>query len=311
MIMKIIPLLSAFILAVSVLSLQASAAEINYYGISADIDNSLFVRATVMIVTDKPINHLEYNLDFGIYNLSVETGAGTRNCGLEKVGKTSVITCDFYGMEEGENSIKISFYTRDVIKRSEDAYEFKTGFPATMPIKRMFATVKLPTKGVLSEDVVNQSFFPPDGNVITDGRRMILTWEMLEIEEGDKMTFSVLFEVFGQGGIMWDLSVIALTSIVVIIMVGVAVYMRRGTPPAEREVKVLPLLNKDEKRVVDIIARHDGEARQRDLVNESDFSKAKVSRMVKNLKERGVVDTVAISGRENKVILKIKGVGTD
>jgi len=69
------------------------------------------------------------------------------------------------------------------------------------------------------------------------------------------------------------------------------------------------LLNKDEKRMVDIIARQGGDARQRVLVKESDFSKAKVSRLVKNLKERGVVDTEPISGRENKVILKIKGVG--
>jgi hypothetical protein len=30
--------------------------------------------------------------------------------------------------------------------------------------------------------------------------------------------------------------------------------------------------------------------------------------MVKNLKERGVIDIEPISGRENKVILKIKGV---
>ncbi len=72
---------------------------------------------------------------------------------------------------------------------------------------------------------------------------------------------------------------------------------------------MLPLLNKDEKRVVDIIARNDGQVRQSVIVKESDYSKAKVSRLIKNLKERGVVDTDPISGRENKVILKIKGVG--
>ena len=43
-------------------------------------------------------------------------------------------------------------------------------------------------------------------------------------------------------------------------------------------------------------------------MRETDFSKAKVSRLVKNLKERGVVDIEPVSGRENRIILKIKGV---
>ncbi len=44
------------------------------------------------------------------------------------------------------------------------------------------------------------------------------------------------------------------------------------------------------------------------LVWNREKARAKVSRLVKNLKERGVVDIEPISGRENKVILKIKGV---
>jgi uncharacterized membrane protein len=123
------------------------------------------------------------------------------------------------------------------------------------------------------------------------------------------LTFSVLFEVTGSGGFLWDILVIAMTAIVVVVMVGVAIYMRRGAGPVQKEVKVLPLLNKDEKKIVDIIAKHGSEVRQREIVRETDFSKAKVSRLIKNLKERGVVDIEAISGRENKIILKIKGVG--
>jgi DNA-binding Lrp family transcriptional regulator len=64
------------------------------------------------------------------------------------------------------------------------------------------------------------------------------------------------------------------------------------------------VLNKDEKRIVDILSRHGGKSGQKVLVRESDFSKAKVSRLVKNLKERGVVDIEPISGRENRIILK-------
>ena len=39
-------------------------------------------------------------------------------------------------------------------------------------------------------------------------------------------------------------------------------------------------------------------------MRESGFSKAKVSRLVSNLRERGVVGVEPISGRENRVLLK-------
>jgi hypothetical protein len=212
-------------------------------------------------------------------------------------------------MSEEESTIKLSFSTRDAIKRVGDDYEFKATYPISMPTKRMFSIIKLPPNGVLARAVANQSYFPPDGKILTDGKHMIVSWEKKNLTVDDALSFSVLFEVVGAGGFIWDASIMALTGIVVIVMVAVAIYMRRGSAPGKPEVKVLPLLNKDEKRIVDIVAREGGEARQRLLVKESDFSKAKVSRLVKNLKERGVIETEAISGRENKIILKIKGVG--
>ena len=99
-----------------------------------------------------------------------------------------------------------------------------------------------------------------------------------------------------------------LTAVVIVVMVGIAVYMRRPKDAKPADV-IESVLNKDENAIVSILKRHDGKAGQKVIVRESDFSKAKVSRLVSNLKERGVVDTEPISGRENKVILKIEGVG--
>ncbi len=67
----------------------------------------------------------------------------------------------------------------------------------------------------------------------------------------------------------------------------------------------MPLLKGDEKVLVDILNKHNGSVNQRVIVRESDFSKAKVSRLVAGLKERGIVD-VEILGRTNKVTLKLK-----
>ncbi len=301
--------LGVFLAASCLLAWTAAAAELNYYGIETVVEKNFLVYTTATLIFDNPINHLDYNLDFNILNMSVETTSGTNRCGFENIEHGSLVKCDFYGMTGDETTIKLSFSTRNAVKRVGDNYEFRATYPIAMPTKRMFSIIKLPPKGVLTEEIANQSYFPPDGKVLTDGKRIIVSWEKKNLTVDDSLSFSVLFEVVGTGGLFWDMSVIALTGMVVAAMIVVAVYMRRGSAPVQREVKVLPLLNKDEKRIVDIIARQGGDARQRMLVKESDFSKAKVSRLVKNLKERGVVDTEPISGRENKVILKIKGVG--
>jgi hypothetical protein len=301
-----IALLSVSLLASSGL---ASAAGLSYYGIETEVDRMLVVYTTATLVFDEPVNHLDYNVDFPVINLSVEVESGMERCSLDSAGKGSTISCDFYGMEEGESKVQLSFHTRNAVKRVGDGYEFRATYPISMPTSRVFSLIKLPPTGALSNDIANQSYFPPDGKILTDGRHMIIQWEDRNLTADDSLSYSVLFEVGEAGGIVWDLSVIGLTVVVVIAMIAVAVYLRRGSSPGSPEVKVLPLLNKDEKRLVDILAKQGGEARQRLLVKESDFSKAKVSRLVKNLKERGVIDTEPISGRENKVILSIKGVG--
>ena len=304
----LLSVLSASFLTALAMAANVSAVGLNYYGIETIVSKSLQVDTTATLIFDKPVNHLDYTLDFEIVNMSAVTTSGTSRCDYENLERGSIVRCDFSGMSEDETTIELTFSTRDVITRVGDNYEFKASYPINMPAKRIFSIIKLPPNGVLAAEVANESFFPPDGNVLTDGKQIIVSWERRNVTANDTLTFSVLFEVLGSGGMMWDLSVAALTLIVVVAMVGVAIYIRRGSPPAEKEVKVLSLLNRDEKKIVEIVAKQGGEAKQRALVRESDFSKAKVSRLLKSLKERGVVDIEPVSGRENKVILKIKGV---
>jgi uncharacterized membrane protein len=87
-------------------------------------------------------------------------------------------------------------------------------------------------------------------------------------------------------------------------MVGIAFYMKRGRKVAKREEVIESVLNKNERVVISVLNSHGGNAVQKALVKETDFSKAKVSRLVKNLKDRGIVEIEPVSGRENRVLLK-------
>lgn len=296
-------------LAVLLLSAAASAARYEYNGIDVTIEKSLSVRNVVTLIPVIPLNQMVYEIGLPVYNVTVVPDTGNAECTTEFSGRKSTITCNFYGMEENRTKFRLQFYTKSGVRRTNSAYEFRIAYPVLGQTERGFSIVRLPEKSVLSDKVSNESYFPSDGSVITDGRRIIITWEKENITADDELSFSAVFEVAGEGSPLWDLIVIILTFSVVAVMVAVGLYMKRGSLRSpEAKVKFMPLLNTDEKKVVDVAAKHGGEARQKDIVRETDFSKAKVSRLIKNLTERGVIDTEAISGREKKVILKIKGV---
>ncbi|MEM2174689.1 MAG: winged helix-turn-helix transcriptional regulator, partial [Candidatus Micrarchaeia archaeon] len=66
------------------------------------------------------------------------------------------------------------------------------------------------------------------------------------------------------------------------------------------------VLNEAERIIVEILQNQPGEEiDQNKLVTISGFSKAKVSRIIKSLEERGVVESIRY-GRKNKIILKKK-----
>lgn len=290
------------------LSSISSAAVLEYYSIDAEIERNLHTKISVSMKPSDAINHFDYDIPFTIYNLTVEPQSGTHACDFDNERTSSVISCDFFGATEGNNGIKFTFYSRDAVNSNDGKYIFQDLVPFIMDTEDFFTLLKLPERSSLSEEIVNQSLFPPDGRIFTDGKHMFIVWERENVTSGDSLIFSASFESSSDGGILWSMTVVGITAIVVMVMVSVGFYMRRGSGETKTEVKVLPLLNKEEKKVVDILVKHEGEVRQREIVRESDFSKAKVSRLIKNLKERGVIDTDAISGRENKVILKIKGV---
>ncbi len=228
--MKPLIFAALILLAACMIMPHASAADLEYYGIDTTIEKNLQAVVTVTLIPDKPVNTIDLELDFTILNLSVATMSGTSRCDFNNVKGGSSISCNFYGMEEDGRNIRINFYTREAIRPTDDKYEFRLNFPVPYKTERMFSIVKLPAKAALSEEIVNQSYFPPDGSTLTDGRRMMVSWEGMNLTTEETLSFLVTFEVMDSGGSMWDLTVIAMTSIVVIIMLSVAFYMRRGSP---------------------------------------------------------------------------------
>lgn len=279
------------------LALPARAgASFEYYGIEDTIRDDLSVQNVIVLRFKESIASLDYRLNFEIANLTAKSTFESADCSIQE-GNT--ISCKFSGITPEHNQLTLSFDTTGVVREEGGKFLFSPTY-SYPPTDKTFVLIKLPPTSVLSEDVANKSFFPPDGGIISDGKRIMVFWEMQNVSEGN-LQFSVSYALPPE--LSEELLLAGIVGIVLIAMAGVIVYGRRR----RQEVEVISaVLNADENVLVEILKR-EGKALQKTLVKESNFSKAKVSRLVKELKERGIVDIEPVSGRENRIILTLQG----
>jgi uncharacterized membrane protein len=291
----------------AIVSPSAKAVGLDYYRIESVINEDNTVDNTIGIEFDSPIYHLDYILDFKIYDFNV-TGEFDAFCEVNSAGKETVISCDFVGMTRDNNLVTMTFQTRDVVKRMGDSMQYVINYPVAFDIKKALIVVKLPPNAALSEESINQSIFPQNGEITTDGKSIIVFWNMKDIEPGNNLQFSVSYNLPVARGPFFEAIIVGSTLLIILTMIGMAFYMKK-TPSREQTDTankiVSSILNQDEKKIIEALKNHEGNMIQRVIVRETEFSKAKVSRLIKNLKERNLVDVEPL-GRKNRVKLKMQ-----
>lgn|GEM_PF-637176 len=299
--------ISVFVFA-ALLAPVAKATELEYYGVETTINEEATVSNLVNIRFAQADTTFDYGVGYKISNLNATASFGSPECSIFENVNTSRIACTLKGMTVKNNLLTLTFDTKSgVTAGAHNMYNFSSDYGVDVPVKEAFILVKIPKNSVLSEEAANQSYAPSDGKILSDGKHIMVYWQRENLTAGEDLKFSVSYSIPSAGGFYSNMFIITVAGIVIISMISVAVYVRRGSIYSKSTTEVIAsVLNTDEKKVVDILARHGGKSGQKIIVRESDFSKAKVSRLVKNLKERGVVDIEPISGRENRIILKFE-----
>ncbi|MEM5871744.1 MAG: hypothetical protein QW051_02640, partial [Candidatus Aenigmatarchaeota archaeon] len=176
-------------------------------------------------------------------------------------------------------------------------------------INRLFHIIYLPPSGTLVSQNTSVSgseqpgFLPRDGKILSDGRHIMVYWERTSLKKGEDLYFTIKYKMPKEE---IDYTNLIITSIIAFLIIfALGIFYLKFTKKEDAMKIVMPLLKGDEKIVVDIITRHGGVVNQKVIVRESDFSKAKVSRILAGLKERGILD-IEPMGRTNKITLKIE-----
>jgi len=160
--------------------------------------------------------------------------------------------------------------------------------------------VKFPEGTGLREPVEN-SYSPEDALIGSDGRRTIINWQMNDFKKGDRVDISVAFEKIGEI-IISEIPFEFFVLIIIIIFAAVIVFYQFYWK--NKSVKlILPVLKKDEKIIFNTVMKHGNGVNQKIIVKDSGYSKAKVSKVLNSLKERGLIKLERI-GRKNKVYIE-------
>jgi uncharacterized membrane protein len=271
-------------------------AQVQYYGIDATLSDSGRTSVKITLTFLNATSDFNFSVIGRIENFNASSNAGPVNCAVTVSG-ISYVNCQI-NLTQEKRTLLIHYETNDFIKNLDERSFFDTDFSINENINTLAAYVRLPEGTALVEgNIPNKLSFSQNATTLSDGRRIIVLWSLSNLSSTSSLRFQVLYEKTSQSPFLaiWPYIVAG----IVIIAIAVFFVFRYMKKP---EKLILSVLDEYERKVVDIINSAGGEVNQRKIVQETNLSKAKISRVIKSLVERGVVEVERL-GRTNKVKL--------
>jgi len=263
--------------------------------IFVDIDKSK--HNVVITFSEKPSN-FEMPLFFKIESFESRANFEGSKCSIREEAWGSNIVCGFENTTANFGILGFSFNTKTEIKKANNSYLFEASDRTPFNVSKITLKILLKEGYVLSNETF-QPFSPEYGKEGSDGRRIFIFWEKFNVEKGDGILAHVTFESLDIKPLNQDLTpFFILFGFIIVLMSGVFFY-RTKTSGIKSAINIL---KDDERKVIQILEEFGGKAKQKQIQEKGDFSKATLSRLIKNLEERGLIKTERL-GRNNRIYL--------
>ncbi|MEE8402398.1 MAG: winged helix-turn-helix transcriptional regulator [Candidatus Hydrothermarchaeaceae archaeon] len=288
------------------LSAPVFALEISEYHATAYVvDGRLQEEVTFEISNNQEESLAKFTYPFGgrLLNITVHDSRGELVYRSKYTGeKTYVESTLRQPLPTGESYIiTYKFYFDGQITRKEGTYILSTSHSLLANVKNFDFTITLPE----GYGVVGQSVSPVPEDIMSDGRRVILKWDINEPIPASLREFKVivLYENLLSGSHWWESRMEYIyTAIIAGILIAFVYFFRRLRKKQANEK--IEILKEDEQAIMRLIIGKDG-IDQRDIQRETDFSKTKVSKILSELEKRDVIRKEQV-GRRNKIFLTKK-----
>jgi len=276
----------------------ASAQVMRQLNTTIDIQKDGACNAEIIFKFTDEIKEINFPFTGKIEDLTVENG----EC-VVKEDINKILQCKPPSpFMVGTIKIMVKFKWNELVEKRGNISFFSMDIPILWNTEKVSVIIKLPDRTLLAEKAL-LPVSPSGYHVGSDGRKILVSWSFKDKRSGDLIPIRLYYEPLSPEFISEDLVYILIFILILIVIVGTSFIFRKVSKKSEL---VLSVLNENERLVVDIIQKEKKkQVDQRRIVNSSGFSKAKVSRIIRNLEERGVVESQRI-GRRNKITLKKK-----
>ncbi|MEM7816680.1 MAG: MarR family transcriptional regulator [Candidatus Aenigmatarchaeota archaeon] len=278
----------------------AECAKIDSIQIAIDITEDNIASFNVNINYIEDVEMSDFYTLAKIENIHVFKGNEEINCSLEELPLGTSIVCKNIFAK----NITYTFSATNLIESGKRLHIFSYQFPITTLMNRLDILVKIPLGAVIADEASLEytglkPFYPENGVKGSDGRRIFIEWNFENPKLGEAIRVSAIYEKIlkeeDNTSIIYLITIIIATFSFAIIFL---IIKRRG-----KEIsKVLPILNDAERAIMEVILKSPEILDQRKIVRATGFSKAKVSRVLKDLEERGLIKREKV-GRATKVKL--------
>lgn len=268
-----------------------SAQEIVFLGVDTIIHDKKCENE--ITITLKNFSKFEWVLFFPIENFNYS--GKKAKCEIES-REISKIKCLIFS--KNLTTITFRFETKTFVKKvDENKFSFLADFSVPHLIKKVVVMIKLPEKCNF-ENVKNVLPYPTD--IKSDGKKIFAIWTFNNVTNYP-LRFSFIFECAKKESFLPSLlfsGYFFAGLIIAILLAYISYYKKR------KHVKiVLSILDPSERKVLEILSKYEKPINQKKIVEETNFSKAKVSRIISSLLERKIVK-VERRGRNNYVELR-------
>ncbi|MBI4177643.1 MAG: hypothetical protein HY516_04745 [Candidatus Aenigmarchaeota archaeon] len=308
---RFIPIVFVLVGLLVVTPLEARAVAIQFYEITTEILDSGLTKNQVKMTFDIPApTRIDYPIIGQVTDFGWTSNFNT-TCDLIGQAIASVITCDLENVTKNTRSLSFNYTANGFVKQlDKNKWLYRFDYQSSVPVITLALTVKLPEgKGLINREDSQTAagllpYAPADGDTRTDGRRILVDWARNNFTAGDLLSVSVVYENIQDLAFSNWLPFFA-ALIIILVAISTYLYLKKSKIIVRTEENldsVLPVLTSDERKVIDSLLAENGEKMQRKIVYETNFSKAKVSRLINSLKGRGIIG-VEERGRTNRVFL--------
>jgi len=269
------------------------ASTIERATVTATVMPSAIDVSSEYIITSENIEDLILTIPQDVNRLVLSMNGVNRTCKLEAQKEEQIARCG--STRIGTNTIVTRYTTQELAGDLGAQQLIKYSEKLPYKTSEYEFNLKLPEGYIIPRENKRDFYLSPDPDQIwSDGQRIIITWNSRELTR-----FSTTAIVQPLEDNTWLFIILGLGAIATIGTVGIILGIRKTKPQ-----DVVPSFIDAEKQVVTLLQNAPNqELWQKQIQQECNFSKAKLSRIIRNLESRSVIIKEP-HGNTNKILLK-------